>query len=63
LFWSAILRLALQGCLEISLGMMISLEQLEWNNWSDIFDSIFSIMCVPAMAALPIWVFIFLKKN
>jgi hypothetical protein len=63
LFWSAILRLAVQGCLDISIGMMISLEQLEWNTWSDVFDSVFTIISVPAMAALPLFLFIFLKKN
>ncbi len=57
------MRLAVQGCLDISIGMMISLEQLEWNTWSDVFDSVFTIISVPAMAALPLFLFIFLKKN
>ena len=63
LFWSAILRLGVQGCLDISIGMMISLEQLEWNTWSDIFDSVLTIILVPVMAALPLFLYFFLKKN
>lgn len=53
----------MQACLDTSIGMMISLEQLEWKTWSDIFDSVFTFISVPAMAALPLFVYIFLKKN
>ena len=57
------LRLVVQGCLDLSIGMLLSLEQLEWNTLSDIFDSVLTIISLPAMVALPLFVYFLLKKN
>ena len=58
LFWGSIMRLFFEGYLEISLSVFVSLTDLEWagQNYSVIFNNIFSILTSFILFGLPIFI-------
>ena len=51
------------GYLDICIGILVSLEELNNKTVSDIYDGIITLILMPVTVALPIWCFLFIKKN
>ena len=61
LFWGSILRLFFEGYLEICLSVFVSMTDLEWSgqNYSVVFNNIFSVLTSFILVGLPIFIAIF----